>query len=1120
MQNPYVGPRTFTEQEADRFFGRELEARDLLALVISERLVLFYAQSGAGKSSLINTRLIPGLRDRGFEVLPVGRVSGELPPGIEAEAVDNIFTFNLIQSLTQAMVDPEGKLDRSPSGLAGITLADFLQGDANTEADPPDQGYDLLPHVLIIDQLEEIVTTHLDRWQDRGGFFEQLAQAMERHPNLWVVLTMREDFVASLDPYTQFLPNRLRTRFYMQRMSYRAALEAVTRPAELGRRPFMPGVAESLVDNLRKIRIHGHDGIQLGQFIEPVQLQVVCYQLWENLKERPEARITHQDLAEMGDVDKALAQFYELIIAQAAGKANVSEIDLRDWFENQLITEAGTRGLVYRGQTHTGTLPNTAIDELVILLREEVKAGGIWYELVHDSLITPIQQANQAWRLRQPLLQVARNWEQAGKPGSSLLEGQSLKEALDSNWQGLGPLVAEYLEASQRLQQAKDEAARQESDRRRRILTIIAVGVIVAMIVLTISSVWNALRATVSAEEAQAQAETAATAQVEAQVAATAALSERDRAATAEAAALVAKETAEAASTAALVQEAIALAAKETAEAQSTNAEISRAALASRLEAELQTPTPTISPTPTKAPPAVTITEPAGGGIFFAPATISIAAEASSADSSIQKVEFFAGPVSIGEATDEPYRIIWDNVPTGTYTIIARVTDATGLAADSAAVGIIVNSPEEKASAAISIVEPLDGTAFESAPSISIAAEADDPDASIVEVQFFAGTTLLGAQNFVNRAGRYVYTWINAPSDEHTLTAVAIDKDGNTVESEPITITVQFATPTPTITPSPTPNREATASANVILTELTQVRATQTAAALPGSPPERLIVASNHSSRHVDLYRIDGDGSNIRQLTFDFGVEASYAALAGKVAFSKPRLGGIVSLYVMDPDGQNQRPIDRQFWDNWEPSLSPDGTRVVFVSSRDNRGWELYTMTDDPGNPERDVKLLTCPALDGEWGKWAPAWSPVPGNERIIFTVQYNGSSIEGESDIWAIDADGSNCQQLTDWEGREMRPAWSPDGRQIVFTSNHTGNFELYIMEADGRNARRVTTSPIDEDYPAWSNDGQWLAFSRELPKPGGPGVKNIFVMTITGDHLTNITELEVEYWSPVWIP
>src|SRR5262245_13907039 len=93
--NPYVGPRTFSEAEKDRFFGREREAQDLLALVLSERLVLFYAQSGAGKSSLLHTRLIPRLREEGFEVLPVGRVSGDLPAGLAPAEVDNIFSFNL-----------------------------------------------------------------------------------------------------------------------------------------------------------------------------------------------------------------------------------------------------------------------------------------------------------------------------------------------------------------------------------------------------------------------------------------------------------------------------------------------------------------------------------------------------------------------------------------------------------------------------------------------------------------------------------------------------------------------------------------------------------------------------------------------------------------------------------------------------------------------------------------------------------------------------------------------------------------------------------------------------------------------------------------------------------------
>ena len=62
-QNPYVGPRTFTYEDREHFFGRESEAAALLARVISQRLLLFYAQSGAGKSSLINTRLVPNLRE-------------------------------------------------------------------------------------------------------------------------------------------------------------------------------------------------------------------------------------------------------------------------------------------------------------------------------------------------------------------------------------------------------------------------------------------------------------------------------------------------------------------------------------------------------------------------------------------------------------------------------------------------------------------------------------------------------------------------------------------------------------------------------------------------------------------------------------------------------------------------------------------------------------------------------------------------------------------------------------------------------------------------------------------------------------------------------------------------
>ena len=79
--NPYVGPRTFSREQGGLFFGREQEARDLLGRVISERLLLFYAQSGAGKSSLINARLIPGLGGRGLRRAAGGPSLGRAAAG-------------------------------------------------------------------------------------------------------------------------------------------------------------------------------------------------------------------------------------------------------------------------------------------------------------------------------------------------------------------------------------------------------------------------------------------------------------------------------------------------------------------------------------------------------------------------------------------------------------------------------------------------------------------------------------------------------------------------------------------------------------------------------------------------------------------------------------------------------------------------------------------------------------------------------------------------------------------------------------------------------------------------------------------------------------------------------
>jgi len=514
--NPYVGPRTFTEREGRFFFGREREARDLTARIVSERLLLFYAQSGAGKSSLLHARVIPKLRDEErFQVLPVGRVSGELPAGVGA--VDNIYAFNLMTSLHQG--------DAQAAQLAHVSLSDFLARLARETVSAADGQrswrWVYKPElaverpaagprfVLVIDQFEELITSHPGRWREREAFFRQLNQALLDDPNLWVALTLREDYVAALDPYAELTFNRLRARFYMERMDKDAALDAIRRPAELGGRPFAPGVAEQLVDNLRLVRVPGQEGTVPGQYVEPVQLQVVCYQLWENIKGRVPGPLTAADLREAGDVDRALIQFYEETLAAALADpaAPITERQLRTWFDKELITTAGTRGLVHQGADDTGGLPNAAVQALQrrFLVRGEARGGDTWIELVHDRFVEPIRASNAAWfpQHLSALQRQAALWAEQGRSPGLLLRDAALVEA--EAWAAghaaeLQPDEQAFLAACRQAQEAVERERRQSG--RIRILGIVA-GVVALLAIA--AAIWG-WRTTQTAEKSAALA--------------------------------------------------------------------------------------------------------------------------------------------------------------------------------------------------------------------------------------------------------------------------------------------------------------------------------------------------------------------------------------------------------------------------------------------------------------------------------------------------------------------------------------------------------------------------------------------------------------------------------------
>jgi len=75
---------------------------------------------------------------------------------------------------------------------------------------------------------------------------------------------------------------------------------------------------------------------------------------------------------------------------------------------------------------------------------------------------------------------------------------------------------------------------------------------------------------------------------------------------------------------------------------------------------------------------------------------------------------------------------------------------------------------------------------------------------------------------------------------------------------------------------------------------------------------------------------------------------------------------------------------------------------------------------------------------------------------------------------------DGTEVVRLTDSQGSSYSPAWSPDGREIVFVSDRDRDADLYLMNADGSNERLLTRNDSAEDRdPAWSPDGRWIVFS-----------------------------------------
>ena len=268
------------------------------------------------------------------------------------------------------------------------------------------------------------------------------------------------------------------------------------------------------------------------------------------------------------------------------------------------------------------------------------------------------------------------------------------------------------------------------------------------------------------------------------------------------------------------------------------------------------------------------------------------------------------------------------------------------------------------------------------------------------------------------------------------------------------------------------------------------------------SDGQRIVFYSNRNG-WWDIYSIDADGTNeIRLTTHETGESAPTWSPDGfRIAFTSYRDGydGHQSIHIMDSDGTNETRLTENNRHDASPTWSPDGRRIAYVSQlrEDNRlrldadglNSEIYVMDADGSNKTRLTQYVE--------DDWLPTWSP--DSQSIAFL-----SARSSPTAIYIMAADGSNKQRLTQ-DNRSFDPAWSPDGTSIAYSSLHSGDdglYEIYVMDADGSNKQRLTWAEGYDISPAWSPDGERIAFVSERD-----GDMEIYVMDADGSNKQRLT-------------
>jgi Tol biopolymer transport system component len=337
---------------------------------------------------------------------------------------------------------------------------------------------------------------------------------------------------------------------------------------------------------------------------------------------------------------------------------------------------------------------------------------------------------------------------------------------------------------------------------------------------------------------------------------------------------------------------------------------------------------------------------------------------------------------------------------------------------------------------------------------------------------------------------------------------------------------VETNDPAPTETLVPEPTATATVPPTPTLPPVVEVTSTPENTPIPaptqiGGGMGQIAFASSRSGiPQIYIMNIDMTGLSLLTNMEEGACQPSWSPDGRQIVFISPcRVRGDFtestyrdsSLYVMNADGTNPKPLTTVPGSDFEPAWSPDGKHIAFTSLRDGKK-DIYLLTVDNG---AIVRLTT---VNGEVQENSqPSWSPF-GNQIVYVVKRFNAYQ------IWVMNDAGEGNVQVARSGQRysDFLPVWMPDGETIVFNQKDAGIVSRpWLMSI--RYEDRESKDPARLDFPKpiedieFSPDGLWILFEG---LDNTDGNRDIYYMTVSGGNRTRLTIDPAVDFDPTWRP